>query len=304
MENNGKLSSHFSHISRLLVRGGWKRVGLRFDEAQREFENAWSHIYDEFGNKPQETSAASKKLIASQPLATALVLSMARSDSVEVFTRFKRLLESMLRQTEDLAGYPAVAAIPHVQAGFLYMAASVMALHWEAWGIFEKLFTGKFEWYHHSSRASFSYPFDLSRFFHSEALGRSASKVHDFFRTELAEPDFVAVTGLKGERLLDAYVQTQMLMSLKVAQLYQNEENVSIWPDFGRFYGDRITRLLDRMYAESEYARGILRAFGEDPKTFFERLNERLALIHSTFWGGSLYFYESLGSWEPRETHA
>lgn len=298
------LSLHFSKAAELLADGAWKRVSLQFDDAQHEFEGAWDRTYEEFGNKPQEAPLACKKLVRSQPLATALVLATARSDSVELFGRFKHLLQFIVERTERLSGYPAVAGIPHVQAGFLYMMASVTALHWEAWGILEKLFTTKFEWYYHSGRALFSYPFDLPYFFHSEALGRAASKVHDFFRTELAEPDIVAVTGMRGERILDAYVQTQMLMSLKVAQLYENGENISIWPDYGRFYGERIIRLLDRMYAEPEYASGILQAFGEGSQTFFANLNERLRLIHATFWSGSQYFYESLDSWEPRETHA
>lgn len=304
MGNNGSLSLHFSQASELLAQSAWKSVSLRFDEAQREFESAWSSIYEEFGNKPQEAPIASRKLIGSQPLTTALVLAMARSDSVELFTRFKRLLEAMLRQTERLPGYLEVAGIPHVQAGFLYMTASVMAFHWESWGLFEKLLTAKIEWYYQSGRAIFSYPFDLPYFFHSEALGREASKIHDFFRRELSEPDFVAVTGLAGDGILDAYVQTQMLMSLKVVQLHQKGESISIWPDFGRFYGERITRLLDRAYEDREYASGLLRAFGEDPQTFFSHLNDRLSLIHSVFWGGSQYFYESLDSWEPREAHA
>lgn len=304
MGNNGKLSFHFSQASQLLARGGWKEVSLLFDDAQREFETSWSRIYEEFGNKPHEAPIASRKLIVSQPLATALVLAMARSDSVELFGRFKRFLESMSRQTEHLSGYIAVAGIPHVQAGFLYMTASVMALHWEAWGLFEKLLKAKFEWYYQSGRAIFSYPFDLPYFFHSEALDREAPKIHDLFRKELAEPDLVAVTGLGGDRIVDAYVQTQMLMCLKVAQLHEHDESLSIWPDFGRYYGDRITRLLDRAYMDHEYARGLLRAFDEDSPTFFSRLNDRLKLIQSVFWRGSPYFYESLGSWEPRETHA
>jgi hypothetical protein len=304
MGNTEKLSLHFSRASKLLAHGAWKRVSLRFDDAQSEFETCWSSIYEEFGNKPQEATIACKKLIVSQPLATALVLAMARSDSIELFNRFKRFLELILGRTERLPGYQAVAGIPHVQAGFLYMTASVMAFHWEAWGLFEKLLTAKFEWYYHSGRAIFSYPFDLPYFFHSEALGREAPKIHDFFRKELAEPDLVAATGLAGDRILDAYVQTQLLMSLKVAQLHEKGESVSIWPDFGRFYGERITRLLDRAYEDREYARGLLRAFDEDPQTFFSRLNDRLELIHSVLWKGSQYFYESLGSWEPREAHA
>ncbi len=300
----GKLLTDFSGTSRLLARGGWKRVILRFDEAQREFETSWNNIYEEFGDKPQEAAAAARKLIASQPLATALVLAMARSDSAEVFGRYKRLLESMLNKTERLSGYPAVRGIPHVQAGFLYMTALVMALHWEAWAVFEKLLTTKFEWYYQSERAIFSYPFDMPYLFHSEAFGRAAGRIHDFFREELSSPELAEVTQFQGDGLLDAYIQAQMLMCLKVAQLHEKGESARIWPDFGRFYGQRVVRLLDRLYEDPEFGSGLLRAFGEDRQTFFARLNSRLQIIHSEFFKGSPYLYESLGSWEPRETPA
>jgi hypothetical protein len=304
MDNNGQISNQFADASQLLARGGWKEASLLFDESHLEFETAWTRLHEQYGNKPLEAPIACRELIASQPLAMALTLAMARTDSVELFGRFKRFLESILRQTERMSGYPAVAGIPHVQAGFLYMSAAVMAFQWEAWNVFEKLLTAKFEWYYQSGRPIFSRPFDLPYFFHSEALGRAASRIHDFYRQELSEPHIASVTRLSGDKLLDSYVQTQMMMSLKVAQLRESGEVVSIWPDFGRFYSERVTRLLDRSYEDREYARGLLRAFNEEPDTFFIRLNDRLRLIQSVFWSGSQYFYESLRSWEPRETHA
>ncbi|HYA25031.1 MAG TPA: hypothetical protein VEF05_12765 [Terriglobales bacterium] len=304
MADNDRLFLDFSRASRLLARGGWKRVSLLFDDAEREFELAWGKVHSEFQNRPQDAKVASAQLIEAQPLTSALALAIARTDTVELFGRFKRLLESILVKTERLSGYPAVRGIPHVQAGFLYMTTSVMALHWEAWGTLEKLLTSKFEWYYQSGRAIFSYPFEMPYFFHSEAFGRSANTIHDFFRERLSSPEFVRVTQLTGDSLLDAYTQTQMLMSLRVAQLHENGESARIWPDFGRFYGHRVVRLLDRAYTDPEFGSGVLRAFGEDRGTFFSHLNQRLSIISSIFFRGAPFLYESLGSWEPRETHA
>lgn len=306
MERNGIVHQQFSRAAQLLAQGGSKEISLQFDEAQNEFEAVWTSIYREFVTRPEDAPAAAKQLIAGQPGVLGLTLAMARCDSAELFGRFKRFLEFILKRTERMSGYPAIAGVPHVQAGFLYMTAAVAALHWEAWDLFEKLFTSKFEWYYQSGRPIFSYPFDLPYFFHSEALGREAPKAHDLFRKELAEPDVVIVTKLNGDSALDTYVQTQLMMCLKVAQLRESSESemVSIWPDFGRFYSERVIRLLDRVYADQEFSRGLLRAFDEDADTFFTHLNDRLALIQSVFWQGSPYFYESLRSWEPKQAHA
>ncbi len=298
-----RLLTDFSRISHQLASGGSKQVSLEFDEARREFDVAWKDVYEEFGSRPQETESASRSLIDKQPLAAALTLAMARTDSVEVFGRFKRYIEAVLISTERLSGYPAVRGIPHVHAGFLYMTASVMALHWEAWGVLEKLLNSKLEWYYQSGRAIFSHPFDLPYFFHSEAFMRRADKAHDFFRERLAQPDFAEVTQLSGDRLLDAYTQAQMLMTLRVIQLREKGESPMIWADFGRFYAERVIRLIDRAYADPEFGTGLLRAFGEDKKTFFSQLNNRLNVIQSDFSKAPQFLYTSLSSWEPRETH-
>jgi hypothetical protein len=299
-----KIYTTFTAASKLLVRDGWRRVDLKFDDAQRHFDAAWKTVVEEFGNRPEASESAAAKLIEAQPFATGLTLAMARSDSTEVFSRFKRFLETILVTTERLSGYPAVRGIPHVQAGFLYMVASVMALRWEAWGIFKKLLNSKFEWYYESGRPIYSYPFEMVYLFHSEAFRREANKIHDFFRTEFANPELTEATGLSGEGILDAYNQAQMLMSLKAAQLYEKGETVRIWPDYGRFYSHRVSRLFDRAYGDQDFGAGLLQAFGEDKQTFFSHLNERLRIIHSVFFKNSRFLYESLGSWEPREAHA
>jgi hypothetical protein len=304
MEKNGNVSVHFLRASRWLARDGWKRVGLQFDDAERQFEKSWDSIYSEFANKPQEAPIAAAKLIESQPLAIGLVLAMARSDSSNLFGRFKRFVESILVSTEKLSGYPATRGIPHAQAGFFYMTAAVMAMHWESWSLFEKLINAKLEWYYQSGRAIFSYALEMPYFFHSEAFERDATKVHDFYRQELGKPQMLEVTHLDGDKLMDAYLQTQMIMSLKVAQLNEDGKVARIWPDFGRFYSHRVVRVIDRAYEDVEFGAGLLRAFGEDRDKFFSRLNARLQVIQSTFFEGGRYFYESLGSWEPRGAHA
>lgn len=301
MENNLSLLPKFSRASRLLAGGGWKRVSLQFDDAQREFEAAWKDVYGEFGNRPQEAELACRKLIDKQPLAASLTLAMVRTDSVELFTRFKRYLESVLVATERLSGYPSVRGIPHVHSGFIYMAASVMALHWEAWGVLEKLLTSKLEWYYQSGRAIFSYAFDVPFLFHSEAFGRRADKIHDFFRERLAQPDITEVTQVSGDSLLDAYTQAQMVISLRAVQLIEKGESPRVWADFGRFYSQRVVRLIDRAYTDPAFGAGLLRAFGEDRNTFFSHLNDRLGFIQSEFFKGAPFMYESLSSWEPRE---
>jgi len=299
MQGSSRLFEQYSEICKLLARGGSKEVSLQLDQCEREFETAWNRVYEKFKEAPADAPAAAENLIRLQPQISAVTLAIARSDSADLFNRFRRVLEFIIRSTERLPGYPAIAGVPHVQAGFLYMTAATMALHSESWNLLEKLLTSKFEWYYHSGRPIFNYAFDLPYFFHSEALGRDAAKIHDFYRAQLQNNEIVRATNLPGDSALNAYLQVQMLMCLKVAQLREEGEMILIWADFGRFYGERVAPLLDRAYMNPNYAEGLLRGFNENSKTFFAHLNERLRFISSDFFKGTPYFYESLTSWEP-----
>jgi len=294
------ISQLYHRFAKAIAAGNMMQVSLQFDDAEQQIKAAWDSTYESVKDTPQQAADAARSLIREQPSITALALAVARCDAVDLFPRFRQTLEFITQMTSATPGYKAVAGIPHVQAGFLYMAASVIALHRESWLFFEKLLTAQFQWYFQSGRPLFSYGFDHPYFFHSEAMGRNAPTIHDSFRNELGSPEVTKATGLAGNEAIDAYLQAQMVMSLKTVQLRQAGEDVRIWPDFGRFYGGRVVPLLDRAYKDADFANGLCRSFGETPKLFFERLNPRLGFLPAHLWSGASYSYESITSWEPR----
>jgi hypothetical protein len=294
------VSHSYDGLVKAIAAGNSMRVSLQFDEAEQQLRVAWDSTYLSVKDTPQEAADAARSLIRDQPSVTALALAVARCDAVRLFPRFRQMLEFIAQMTNATPGYKAVAGVPHVQAGFLYMAASVIALHRESWLLLEKLLTTKFQWYFQSGRPLFSYGFDHPYFFHSEAMGRSAPRTHDLFRNELGSPEVTKATGLAGNEAIDAYLQAQMVMCLKTVQLRQAGEDVRIWPDFGRFYGGRVVPLFDRAHTDKDFAAGLCKGFAETPELFFERLNSRLGFIPAHFWSGAPYSYESITSWEPR----
>jgi hypothetical protein len=296
----GTVSEHYTRTTKALADGRTLEVSLEFDVARTEFTTTWNSIYSEVKDRPEDAQAASQRLIGEQPRVTGLTLAMARCNAVVLFRDFKRLLEFLTSRTEGLPGYAATSAIPHAQAGFLYMSASLAALHFQAWDLLQKLLNAKFEYSYRSGRPLFSYGFDHPYFFHSEAFGRQATRIHDLFRQLLMNsPDIMQATGLADEDLLDAYLQAQMLMCLKAAQLCEQGEDIQVWADFGRFYGARVAALFDRVREDPGFAVGLCKSFDESPQEFLTNVNPRLAFIRSHFWTPGRYFFESLTSWEP-----
>ena len=298
--NGGTLRKSYDAFAQLFVAEDARSSSLEFDELQNEIRIRWADMHPRLASSRNDPAEAAGEYVRSLPRALAATLALARVDAGELFPQFKRLLEFTTELSEDVAGYPAVASIPHVEAGLLYMACNAYALHHESWQILEKLLTAKFKWVYQSARAHYSYGFAHPYFFHAEALERKAAEHNDFYRSVLLEPQVVEVTRLEKERLLDVYAQADLLMSLRAAQLELAGEDASRWADFGRFYEERVTPLLERVQYDSEYAAGIVRAFGETREQFLSQLNTRLQYVRQNFFGGARYDFASLSEWHPR----
>ena len=63
---------------------------------------------------------------------------------------------------------------------------------------------------------------------------------------------------------------------------------------------ERLQPLLYRIENDEAFASGVLKAFGEDRKTWFGRLPARLAEIRRTFWDAARFDWASISRW-PEE---
>jgi serine/threonine protein kinase len=273
---------------------------LKLDSMRRDFSEKWGALYEKVKESPDKAPEAAALLIETQSRPLALTLALGRSNASVMFPGWQHFLELVIREDEPRSGYPAVFGIPHVLGGFLYMAATVQALCYESWDVLALLLNEKFEWSYRSNRPFYSYGFTLSHFFHPEALGRKSSEAHNLYRKLLEDPGVRDVMTLSGERLLNMYLQAQLLLCLRTAQEIERGNEASIWPDYGRFYGWRVSRLFDRAHAMARYGTGLAMAFKETPEQFFARLNDRLAFIPKHFWSGSQFSWDSISEWTPR----
>ncbi|MGZ5431479.1 MAG: serine/threonine-protein kinase [Thermoanaerobaculia bacterium] len=298
--NGGSFRKLYDAFAQSLTPDDPRSTSLAFDELQDDLRAHWDELRQRLAGGSEDVATAAEDYVRSQSAPLAAALAMARVDAEAAFPHFKRLLEFTTELSEDIAGYAAIASIPHVEAGFLYMSCSLFALQHESWGVLERLLSAKFKWVYQSARAHYSYGFAHPYFFHSETLQREATRHNDVYRSLLMEPPILEVTRLDKERLLNAYAQTDLLMSLRAAQLEARGEDASRWADFGRFYEARVMPLLERIQHDSDYAAGALRAFGESRAEFLEQLDSRLQYIRQNFFGGSKYRYESLRGWAAR----
>jgi hypothetical protein len=275
-------------------------IKLRLDEARDALLREWEGVYGRIRDDPSRAASAAQGVIRAARPALATLLAPARLDAVDLLPDVRRLLEALLRAGDGRDGYAALHAVPHAVAGFIYMALCTCTLSWESWRFLRGLLWEKLEWSSHSGRPLYSHGFEMDQFFHSEALGRDAARIHDLYRAELDCEEFAAITGIGGDSLLGAYCQAQMLLCLRAAQEAQGDEDNYIWADFGRFNEQRVLPLLERVHSDERFAEQVGRLFGEPPKAWMEKLNARLDHIRRSYWDGGRYGWNSVERFEPR----
>lgn len=175
---------------------------MTLDAMRRDFQHKWEVLHERIKEDPQRAPPAVRELIADQPHAVALALALGRSNATDLFPGFRHFLEDTLREDEPRSGYPQVTSVPNALGGFLYMAAVTQALRYESWEVLTLLVNEKIEWYYRSGRPMYSFGFSVSFFFHGDALGREASKIHDLFRELLMDSDLRPIFAISDEALL------------------------------------------------------------------------------------------------------
>lgn len=295
-----ELKSAFDGYTAAIAAGEVKNLALEFDRVSTDLGSAWRDLERAVHDKPDESESAARRLIASRPKPIVLSLATARLDEVRLYPSFKKLLENAIKPIDLDSGYRSIFAVPQVFAGFAYMATSVMAFKARSWKFLALLLSKKFQWYYESGKPLYSWGFEMSYFFHSNAFRRKADKIHDYYR-ELIQKGYLDIFAVSEKDAIDLYVQCHMLMCLRGAQLIQRGEDVSMFADFARFYGWRVENVVHQMLGDEDFAAGLASVFEESPEDFLLNLNERWSIIKKHMWSGTEYIWETIGEWEVPE---
>jgi serine/threonine protein kinase len=292
----------FDDYSERIASGKHEKLKLEADRLAESFRLEWNSIYDSIKDDSGLAERAARDLVLSQTNRIAFPLAVMRLDEASLFPSVKSLIEDIYGTTDDTAGYPEIIGVPHVLSGFIYMSCAVMALKARSWRALKFLLSAKLQWRYQSDKVLHDYGFSHPYLFHSHAFGRRADKIHDFFREALVQR-FRPLFALDEEKLISRYIQTQMLMCIRGAQLLEQGEDIAIYADFGRFYSSRAEELFEEMKSDPELAEGLPVAFGEPASQFLDRLAKRWKLIRSEMWGGSNlnYVWQSIKEWPPEE---
>lgn len=280
----------YDQFSNFIANGQIRSIKLWFDKAQRKFTEDWSSLRQLIEKTPSESRSASKRLVELQTIPRSLTLALSRFDEIELFQDHKSLIEFILRTSENYDGYESVNEVPHTLAGYIFLLACSSCLHFRSWKTLRELISTKYEWFYQSKSPMYSFGASHILFFHSNAFEGKGGELHDFYMSEMVRQPTEKILNINSEEIRNLYLQTQLLLSLKVAKEIQNGNELKFWADFGRFGGYRLTTFLERIKKNREYCEGISSVYSEAPEAWQDAFNERITLLRTQRFGGPYHW--------------
>ena len=122
-----------------------------------------------------------------------------------------------------------------------------------------------------------------------DALGGSASKVGDHIRTLL--DTYIWLPELS-PRLEEKIINYQLQVNFIISMLIQSQ-NERFWPDFGRFYSNRIKPLIDKLKYDQDFQKQLAILFNVKPEEVRQVIISNFSKIKREEFRGGL-FWESI----------
>ncbi|KKT77068.1 MAG: RelA/SpoT domain-containing protein [Candidatus Peregrinibacteria bacterium GW2011_GWA2_44_7] len=112
------------------------------------------------------------------------------------------------------------------------------------------------------------------------------------------ESEIRGIMAMDEEEFLTNACKFNLLFALKVMQEQQEkpEDRVWVYPNFARFYANRVIDLVLLIRDTKEYEDFVKAAFGESLEVFNENTEDRIRMLHQRGVGGN-YWWESIRTW-------
>ena len=134
-------------------------------------------------------------------------------------------------------------------------------------------------------------PLSLCSYIHyCDALGGNATKIGDHVRSLLETYPWLPELS---PRLEDKVMDYQLQVNFILAMLSQSQ-NERFWPDFGRFYGSRISSLTEKIKYDPEFQKQLASLFDLKPDGIRQELIKNINEIKRDEFGGG-FSWDSIG---------
>ena len=222
-----------------------------------------------------------------------------KHDKLEILKKVLDKFGSIISLAEGKGGLVVILSLPSASIHNAFYYFGIYALWKMKGGAINLLINYKIEREHYGKLHYFRI-WESGAIMAPEAVN-GADKMFDHLKDDFAKNDFIKkFIAVDGEAFVDIACQFNMLFCLQAAKEKEGGGNEAwAYPNFGRFYGYRVSKFIDRIKNREDFQKFIEDATGEKAQTFGEKFNSRIQTYRSKGLGAG-YFWQSIENWEDQ----
>lgn len=290
----GKVSAA-GDIERLVAGNKIAEIDDILEKELRSIRKVWEDEYSSASSPEKGIDILAKMEAAINPIVSIGVLAI-KHDKITILRKVLDRFGYIASLADSKSGYTVILSIPSASIHNAFYYFGIYAL----WKFNSKavhlLLNYKLE-RDHNGRLYYFRIWESGSIFAPEVV-YGADKIFNRLRDEFAKNDFIKkFLTLDTEEFLDFACQFNMLFCLKAAA--EKEEGKGepwAYPNFGRFYGSRISKFIDRIKNREEYQRFIEEVMEEKVDVFGNKFDGRMQALASRGLGSG-YWWESRVHW-------
>lgn len=228
---------------------------------------------------------------------TSIGILAIKHDKISVLRKVLDKFGPIISLADGKAGYTVILSVPSASVHNAFYYLSTYAL----WKLNSKathlLLNYKVERDHNGRRYYFRI-WESGSVFAPEVV-HGADKMFNRLKDDFAKNDFIKkFIILSDDEFLNLACQFNMLFCVKaVGEKEAGKGEPWAYPNFGRFYGNRVSKFIERVKNREGYKKFLEEIMEEKIDVFGNKFNGRIQALSSRGLGSG-YWWESIGNWE------
>lgn len=269
------------------------------DILESEFLNIKKIWETEYTNTT--TPGGAVEILAKMETALNIITSIGilaiKHDKISILRNVLDKFGPIISLADGKAGYTVILSVPSASVHNAFYYLSTYAL----WKLNSKathlLLNYKVE-RDHNGQLYYFRVWESGSIFAPEVI-YGADKMFNHLKDDFTKNDFIKkFITINDDEFLNLACQFNMLFCIKaVSEKETGKKEPWTYPNFGRFYGNRVSKFIERVKNREDYKKFLEEAMEEKIDVFGNKFNGRIQVLASRGLGSG-YWWESIGNWE------
>ncbi len=268
------------------------------EEEVRSIQKSWNDQHQNSSSIEDAKNTLEVLELAVKNIAILGLLAIKYSQ-IDLLILILNTFNTIVNLSRSQAGLVALLSVPAAALHNTYFHLGIYALKKQNFGCLKEIINHQIE-LNYQGRIKYNYIWSTGSIMAPEIIP-SASLTFNRLRDSYVKDDerIKQILDLNQDEFLELACQFNMLFCIRAKQIeeIQGSEGIWVYPNFGRFYAERVAPLVARFLQNPQYSRFSEIVFDESISVFNQKTDQRIKKLVERGLGGGGFFWDSITGW-------